>query len=138
MREHHTKNKGDLGVLKAQVALCEAGYLPLLPQSEHTEFDLVAYKGGKFKRIQVKYRAMDKSGKLAVRFASSWADKNGNHIVPVDKQEVDLYCIYCPDTDECYWLDPKKFDKCVTLRVRESANNQTKGVNLASDYKKIA
>lgn len=137
MRKHHTKNKGDLGVLKAQVALCEAGYLPLLPQSEHSEFDLVGYKDGKFKRIQVKYRAKDNTGKLSVRFASSWADKNGSHTVPVDKSEIDLYCVYCPDTDECYWLDPKKFDKCVTLRVTPSANGQSKGIHEASDYTKL-
>ena len=25
----------------------------------------------------------------------------------VDKDEVDIYCIYCPDTDECYYLRPE-------------------------------
>ncbi len=53
--EHHTKNKGDLGVLKAQVDLCSKGYLILTPLSEHSPFDIVAYKNGEFIRIQVKY-----------------------------------------------------------------------------------
>jgi hypothetical protein len=44
--EHHTKVKGDLGVLKAQVSLYEQGYLILQPVTEHAPFDLVAYKDG--------------------------------------------------------------------------------------------
>ena len=36
---HHTKNKGDLGVLKAQVDLYQKGYLILLPHTEHSPFD---------------------------------------------------------------------------------------------------
>ena len=86
MRKHHTKSKGDLGVLKAQVTLFEQGYLSLLPQTEHSEFDLVAYKEGIFKRVQVKYRSVDKKfGTISLHFSSVWSDKNGNHIVPVNK-----------------------------------------------------
>ena len=45
---HHTKDKGDLGVLKAQVSLYEQGYSILLPLTEHAPFDLVAYKDNDF------------------------------------------------------------------------------------------
>ena len=41
---HHTKEKGDLGVLKAQLDLFEQGFLILNPVTEHAPFDLVAYK----------------------------------------------------------------------------------------------
>ncbi len=54
---HPTKNKGDLGVLKAQADLCTKGYLVLIPLSEHSLFDLVAYKDRDFLRIQVKFRS---------------------------------------------------------------------------------
>ena len=136
MKKHHTKNKGDLGVLKAQVALCEQGYLTLIPNTEHSPFDLVAYKDGKFFRIQVKYRSASK-GKIEVKFASIWTDKSGIHIIPVDKDEIDMYCLYCPDTDRCYWIDPKKFDCSVTLRLEDTKNNQQEGVNMASDFEKM-
>lgn len=136
MKKHHTKNKGDLGVLKAQVALAEQGWLPLLPLTEHSSFDLVAYKEGHFKRIQVKFRTAYK-GAIQVKFESIWSDKKGIHVAPVDKEELDLYCLYCPDTDECYWFDPKKFQKGVSLRIESSKNNQTKNVHFASDYKLI-
>ncbi len=137
MRQHHTKVKGDLGVLKAQVDLFEQGYLILQPVTEHSAFDLVAYKDKDFKRIQVKYKSLDKTGALTVHFRSCWADKNGTHMQAVNKDEIDLYCIYCPETDECYYLDPDKFEKSVTLRVEAPKNNQKKTVKFVSDYRRV-
>jgi len=40
---HHTKDKGDLGVLKAQVDLFEHGFIVALPVTEHAPFDLIIY-----------------------------------------------------------------------------------------------
>ena len=137
MIKHHTKEKGDLGVLKAQVSLYEQGYLILQPVTEHAPFDLVAYKDGVFKRVQVKYKSLDKTGALTVHFRSCWADKNGTHMQAVNKEEVDLYCIYCPDTDECYYLDPDDFDKSVTLRVEAPKNNQLLNVNFTADFRGV-
>ncbi|OGT34723.1 MAG: hypothetical protein A2W28_04145 [Gammaproteobacteria bacterium RBG_16_51_14] len=134
---HHTKDKGDLGVLKAQVDLFEQGFTIMNPLTEHAAFDLVAYKRGKFHRIQVKYRRLERAGTLAIRFSSRWTDKRGTHIVPVNKEDVDLYCIYCPDTDECYYLDPKQFGSHACLRVKPPKNNQKKQVKFASDYRKV-
>ncbi len=50
----HTKDKGDLGVLKAQVSLYEQGHCILLPLTEHAPFDLLVYKDNDFRRVQVK------------------------------------------------------------------------------------
>lgn len=134
--EHHTKDKGDLGVLKAQVDLAEQGFMVLIPLTEHSAFDLVAYKDGAFKRVQVKYRKVS-NGKLNVSFRSSWSDKHGNHTKPIDKNQIDLFCVYCPDLDECYYFDPSKFAKSLTLRVEPSKNNQQSNVHLAADYRKV-
>jgi hypothetical protein len=133
---HHTKSKGDLGVLKAQVDLFEQGFTICVPQTEHSPFDLVAYKDGEFRRVQVKYRALEKNGALQIRFATCWADRHGTHTVPIDKNEVDLYCVYCPDTDKCYYLDPKQFRSNVSLRVEASKNCQAKHVNFAADFRR--
>jgi hypothetical protein len=133
---HHTKTKGDLGVLKAQVDLFEQGFTICVPQTEHAPFDLVAYRNGEFRRVQVKYRALDRYGTCHVRFANFWADRHGTHTRPVDKGEIDLYCIYCPDTDECYYLDPKKYRSNVSLRVETPKNGQAKHVNFAADFRR--
>ena len=134
---HHTKEKGDLGVFKAQVDLFEQGYMILSPLTEHAPFDLVAYKNGNFHRIQIKYRKLDRYGKLDIKFSTCWTDKQGTHIVPVDKDEVDLYCVYCPDTDECYYLAPKEFSSNATLRIHSPKNNQKLNVRFASDYRRV-
>ena len=136
MKEHHTKNKGDLGVLKAQLDLYEKGYLILTPHTEHSPFDLVAYKDRNFLRVQVKYRA-SRNGKIAVPFMTCWTDRNGTHTQDYDKNEVDVMCVYCPDTDKCYYIDPNDCSKTFVLRLVPSKNNQKTGVNLAEDYLSI-
>ena len=136
MRIHHTKNKGDLGVLKAQLDLYEKGYLILNPQTEHSPFDLVAYKDKKFLRIQVKYRKA-KNNRIEINFRTSWADKNGTHTIDYDKTEIDLMCIYCPDTDKCYYINPLICNKTFTIRLLPTKNNQHEGINMADNYLEI-
>ena len=134
---HHIKEKGDLGVLKAQVDLFEQGFTIFSPQTEHSPFDLVAYKNGEFRRVQVKYRSKDQYGKIDIKFSTCWTDRNGTHTVPVDKTEIDLYCVYCPDTDECYYLEPGKFGSNVSLRVEAPKNGQKSGINFAADFRRV-
>ena len=134
---HHTKSKGDLGVLKAQVDLFEQGFTVLVPLTEHCPFDLVAYRDGCFRRVQVKYRSVDKYGKLDVKFSTCWTDKEGTHTVAIDKTEVDLYCVYCPETDECYYLEPGSFGSAASLRVKSPKNSQHKRVNFAQDFRRV-
>lgn len=134
---HHTKHKGDLGVLKAKLDLYEQGFMILNPETEHAPFDLVAYKDRKFIRVQVKYREKDKRGAISIAFATSWADKNGSHTRVYDKMDIDLFCIYCPDTDECYYIDPSKFGSTITLRVDAPKNNQGTHVMYASDCRRV-
>lgn len=136
MRPHHTKNKGDLGILHAQLDLAKKGYGVLTPLTEHEAFDLVAYKDGRFLRIQVKYRAAVR-GVILAPFSTCWADRHGVHSQRVDKNALDLYCIYCPDTARCYYLDPKEFGGTVALRVAAPLNAQKKRLKWASDYLEI-
>ena len=132
-RSHHTKDKGDLGVAKAYCDLVEKGYLVLFPSTEHAPFDLVAYDGSGFVRIQVKYRSAIK-GVLQVNLINWWADKNGSHGRRVDKSQVDVFCVYCPDTDKCYYLKAEDMNSCMTLRIKATKNNQSKNVRFADDY----
>jgi hypothetical protein len=133
---HHTKNKGDLGVAKAHADLAEQGFLVLFPTTEHAPFDLVTYADGSFQRLQVKYRRASR-GALTVHFRSIWADRNGTHVVPMDKAAIDVLCIYCPDTDACYYLRPTDHLASVTLRVVPARNGQQLGVRPASDFRSM-
>jgi len=134
MGAHHTKDKGDLGAAKAHADLAGKGYMVLFPATEHAAFDLVAYRAGEFYRVQVKYRS-SRTGSMSVHFRSVWADRNGTHMKPVDKAEIDVLCIYCPETDNCYYLWPHQFGQSVTLRVAPSKNSQQRGVLPAESFR---
>ncbi len=131
---HHTKDKGDLGTAKAHADLVGQGYVVLFPATEHAAFDLVAYKSGQFHRIQVKYRS-SRTGAVSVQFRSVWADRNGTHMKPADKAEIDVVCIYCPETDLCYYVRPSEHGHSVSLRVVPSKNRQRQGVLPASEFR---
>lgn len=72
MGTHHTKDKGDLGVAKAYADLAAQGYMDLFPATEHGAFDLVAYDGDQFHRVQVKHRAVYRGG-VRVDLNSTWS-----------------------------------------------------------------
>ena len=136
MRYHHTKSKGDLGVLYAKVDLAEKGFQILMPLTEHSPFDLVAYRDGAFVRVQVKYRAA-KNGVIPLDFKSTWSDRHGIHKATMDKSEVDVVIVYCPDTRTCYYIDPRKHASGVQLRLAASRNNQVKGVLFADHFREM-
>lgn len=134
MARHHTKDKGDLGVAKAHADLAAKGYIVLFPSTEHAPFDLVAYRDGDFLRVQVKFRTA-RAGKITVQFQSYWSDRHGTHIKPTDKASIDVICVYCPETDECYYLRPMDYRESVSLRVAPARNGQQVGVLLASEFR---
>ena len=138
MKAHHTKNKGDLGVLKAQTDLCAKGFLVCLPLSEHAPFDLVIYRNGKFKRVQVKARTLTK-GCLNIRFEHSYSDSRGVHTDKVNLKDIDVYCVYCIDTDECFYFLAREFKRrsTLSLRVITPKNSQAQHVNWAQDYREV-
>lgn len=49
----------------------------MLPLTEHAPFDLVIYRDGLFKRVQVKDRNMNNKGNIEVRFRSSYYKSEG-------------------------------------------------------------
>lgn len=133
---HHTKDKGDLGVFAAQLDLVEKGYRILIPLTEHAPFDLVATDGERFIRVQVKYRA-SVDGTLRLNLSTCWADRHGTHTLQMNKDEIDVICIYCPDTRRCYYLDPKRFRRTVALRITPALNKMNKGINRAEDFTEL-
>jgi PD-(D/E)XK nuclease superfamily protein len=133
MSKHHTKEKGDLGVAKAYCDLIEKGYIVLFPTTEHAPFDLVAYDGSRFIRVQVKYRSAV-NGCLQVNLINWWADKNGSHGKPIDKRQIDVFCVYCPETDRCYYFKAEGINTSLTLRISHPRNNQSKNIKFADDY----
>lgn len=104
-----------------------------LPVSEHLPFDLIAiHRRGTMAKVSVKYRVMKKSGTVTVLTRSSWNDRNGTHHRHHEPGDYDAVAIYCPDTDECYYLLASELSSSGrTLRITSPRNNQMTGVCLA-------
>ncbi len=88
-------------------------------------------------RVQVKYRTLSTTGTLEVQFKSSWSDSRGTYVRPLDKDHIDVVCIYNPDTRQCYYVDPKKFRKSVSLRLKPARNGQQQNVLDAEAFRKL-
>jgi len=136
---HHTKDKGDLGVVMVISDLVRHGVRVFLPISEHQPSDLIALDvSGRVARVQVKYRSLKGNGCLDIHFRSAYSDSNGYHEKPVDRSQFDCYAIYCPENDKVYYLRnddiPARNVSGVMLRVLPPANKQKKKVIIASDY----
>ena len=50
MRTHHTKTKGDLGVMAAAYDLTNKGFIVCFPMTEHAPYDLLADREGSHTR----------------------------------------------------------------------------------------
>ena len=135
--KHHTKTFGDEGVLRAKLDLYKKGYDLCNPETEHAPFDLVIYKDGRLLSVQVKARNVSKRGTVDVSFKSSWADRHGSHIKKVNKDLIDLYCVYCPQTELCYYFNPKDFKESISIRVVPCKNNQTTNINWHEDFLEV-
>lgn len=137
---HFTKDKGDLGVFKVMSRLSELGFIVLQPLTEHAPFDIVAYKDSSFYRIQVKYRTKNKFGSVEVKLSTSWADKHGNHTRYYDLSELDVFAVYCPDSDECYFIktsELKGLHSAFCLRLDNPRNPVESVIRYARDYKTL-
>lgn len=52
----------------------------------------------------------------------------------MDKASVDIVALYCPEVDQCFYVDPSQHGGGVTLRLEPAANCQAVGVRHADDF----
>ncbi len=115
------------------VAAClgENGWQVLLPLGENHRFDLVAYKEGKFIRIQVKY-VTPKNGRLEVRCASS----NNWSILRYKPEEIDAIAAFNAANKDVYFIPVDEINNSAfSLRLQPAKNNQKQNIHNADDYK---
>lgn len=107
-----------------------------LPVSEHLPFDLIAiHSRGALLKVSVKYRVMTKTGSVIVHSRSVWNDQNGTHYRRHSVGDYDALAIYCPDTDECYYLRTSELSpSATTLRILEPVNNQKRRIHMARGF----
>lgn len=113
--------------------LMEDGWRILFPVGEDNRYDLVAERGGRFVRIQVKY-VTPKNGALEVNCRSS----NNWSVLHYTSEEIDAIAVYEPHDKSVYFIPVKKINhSAFKLRIHDARNNQKRGVHLAKDFIKI-
>ena len=110
--------------------LLRAGYQVLLPYGV-ARYDLVIDDAGAFKRVQVKTGRI-RNGTVVYNVASTPPGCGGQRRY-YTADEVDLFGVYCPQTDEVY-LVPIGDAKGV-LRLDPPRNGQRTNIRMAADYK---
>lgn len=130
----NVNQKGDIGVVKVIADLTAKGYVCFLPMSGSCAVDLVvANPTMELRRLQVKYRNLE-NGTIVVGLNTVI---NGIK-VPIDSDKIDGWAIYCPETDEVYYV-AKSDIICsrsrFTLRVREAKQNQPKAAPHCQEFR---
>lgn len=126
-----TYEKGAIGEHRVVADLINKGYRVHKPLIDSLPYDIVVSIKGFFYRVQVKYVRMRRGNiETSPRRANTQNVKSRN-------EEFDLLAIFCPDTDQCYYIWTSEFETSIRLRTKPTKNNQTHGVRMADDYLNI-
>ena len=125
----HKKRKGSIAELAVATRLMKEGWNVLVPYGENTRYDLVAERGDRFLRIQVKY-STPKDGRLYVNCRSS----NNWSILPYTAKEIDVIAIYNVRDESISFVPVAKMRKsAMYLRLDPTKTNQRLRVRFAKE-----
>lgn len=130
---NHKGNVAELAIAKEAASL---GLSVLMPITEHERYDLVLGIAGRLLRVQCKW-ASCQGDVIYVRLKSSYHSPTRGYVVATyDGSEIDAVAVYCDDLSRCYLLPIDLVAGCgvITLRLRQTRNNQRAALNWAADY----
>ena len=109
--------KGAIGEHRVVADLISKGYRVHKPLSESLPYDLVVSIKGFFFKIQVKYVTLTRG---YVETSPRSITSRKSRVINID---FDLLAIFCPDTQECYYVWRNEFEGSVRLRINKTKNN---------------
>ena len=131
------KGKGDLAELKVACDLVDRGYQIAIPFGEESDFDLIAVRGEKVVRVQVKH-ATCKNGAIRVECRSkSLTNGKVMRTKRYTAAMIDWLAVYERTTDRCFYLPATELGSgrsTLSLRLVPTRNRQSAGIRLAEDY----
>lgn len=126
-----TYEKGAIGEHRVVADLINKGYRVHKPLTDSLPYDLVVLIRGFFFKIQVKYVSQRRG---YIETSPRSIKSQNNKIVNVD---FDLLAIFCPDTQQCYYVWRNEFEGSIRLRMTPTKNKQSKNVKLAENYREL-
>jgi hypothetical protein len=114
--------------------LVKRGHQVLIPYGINHRYDLVVDIGGRFLRAQCKTGRL-RQGVILFNTVSTRVNTVRTYIAPYDAEQIDLFLIYCPETERVYALDVgEAASSNGRLRVDPAVNGQAKGIRWAADH----
>jgi hypothetical protein len=127
----------DVGERSEAIILAELvkrGHRVLVPYGTNHRYDLVIDVGTRFLRAQCKTGRL-RQGVVKFNTASTRANTLGAYTKPYDSEQIDLFLIYCAETNRVYAVDVDEATSFEgALRVDPTANGQAKGIRWAADH----
>jgi hypothetical protein len=115
---------GAVGVQRVAGALLRSGYSVLTPLEDFVGYDLVAERGGKFHRIQVKTTTKTEGNRIFYRFMTSCGVDSKT---AYSKKKTDFICCWAMDED-LFWLF-KPGDCTTTTKVHPGTGKSWRILN---------
>jgi hypothetical protein len=126
----------DVGQRTEAIVLAELvrrGYRVLTPFGTNQRYDLAIDLGDRFLRAQCKTGRL-RRGTIVFHPKSVRSNTHKTYCRTYEN-EVDLFLVYCPETDRVYVIPIEEATSSVgALRVAPTANGQAKGIRWAREY----
>lgn len=139
-RSEDSRKKGDIAEKLFELECIKRDIDVYKPVSSGSRVDYLACIDGVYKKVQIKYISTY-NDRISISFTKNQNGRRTEDGKPVYKkyciQEIDLFLVYCPDTNEWYNIPIELSDtnRGLTLTTLNVArNNQTKGVRYSRDY----
>jgi hypothetical protein len=114
--------------------LVKRGHQVLIPHGTNHRYDIVIDVGDRFLRAQCKTGRL-RQGSILFNTASTRVNTRRSFSTPYDADQIDLFLIYCPDTDRVYAVGVDEVGSGAGfLRVDPTANGQAKRIRWAADH----
>lgn len=137
-----TKNKGTIAEAKVKADLLVKGYGIAVPEGDYLPFDLICITPDfNMYKIQVKGYKMDRDGKIPLLLKRNKYKpdrKQGIRARTYTKEEVDVFALYVPHLDECFYISSDILDirkHALAFRVEKTKKTNQWGTRLLKDYK---
>jgi PD-(D/E)XK endonuclease len=130
----HPVDVGERSEAAIFAELVKRGHRVLIPYGNNQRYDLLIDVGGRFLRAQCKTGRL-RDGVIRFNTVSTRVNTVRTFITPYDTDQIDLFLIYCPDTERVYALDVgEAASGHGALRVDPAANGQAKRIRWAADH----
>ena len=135
----HSKMKGTLAESKVIADLYQKGFSVAIPLDDLKPFDLICIDpSNNMYKIQVKYCKLE-NGAASLPVRSCMSNKTLSYTHTYNKKEVDIFAMYVPEVDSCFYIKSDILDWCkgyFSIRIQEPKQRQ-KNINYADNFRKF-